>query len=143
MQRRSTRWLKWSLICLGAVCVAALAWGIFGDSPMEFPEEVSRAAVVVYGTLREQAGRRDIVVEEIWKSRGGADQLTVGKTLSAGAVPPDGHPDGVVVLFDRPRLLGRGRLRLQALFAVYQGKLGQTGMSVAEAKALCAANPSI
>ena len=141
--RRSTRWLKWSVICVGVAFVGALAWEIFGNSPSEFEDEAPRAAVVVYGTLREQAGRREIVVEDIWKSTGSNDQFTVGQTLSAGLLPRDAHPDAVVVLFKRSWLLGHGRLHFQALYAVYDGRLGHAGISIAEAKALCASKPGM
>lgn len=148
MQTRSKRWVKSLLICLVVAFVAGLAWSTFEDvssldASLDIRLQVTRSAAVAYGTLREDAGHRQIVVEEIWKHPASGDQLTIGAAIPAPPIPRDARPDGLVVFFERPGPLRRGPLQVRAALAVYRGRVGRPEMSLDEAKALCAKNPGI
>ena len=148
MHTRSKRWVKSLLICLVVAFVAGIVWITLEDvssldASLDIRLQAARSAAVAYGTLREDAGHRQIVVEEIWKHPSSGEQLTVGAALPAPPIPRDARPDGLVVFFERPWSLRRGRLQVRAALAVYQGRVGRPEMSLDEAKTLCANTPSI
>src|SRR5205823_471171 len=93
-----------------------------------------RADAVVYGSVREDSGRRQVVVEEIWKSSI-ETELRVGVAIPVPQLPHDAQPERLVVFLERSSR--DGRLHAGTIVAVYHGRLSWPEMSVEEAKAIC------
>jgi hypothetical protein len=141
MLTRAKRWIT-VLVIGAALAVAWLAWSVLHDvQPLDVRSEAARSAAVVYGTVREDPGRRSLVVEEIWKQPASEAGLTVGSVIPVPQLPRDARPERLVVFLESA---GRsGRLQAQTIVAVYHGRLGWPEMSVEDAKALCTVLPSI
>jgi len=98
--------------------------------------EAARSSAVIYGSVGEAAGRRHVVVEEIWKSSPTDSGLRVGAAVPVPQLPRDAHPVRFVVLLERSSR--DGKLHAGTIVAVNHGRLGWgPEMSVEEAKALC------
>jgi hypothetical protein len=137
---RSRRWITVVLIG-GAVVVAWQWWNTLHNVPdLDIRAEAARSAAIVYGTVRDDAGRRSLVVDEIWKRPSGGSDLTVGMAIAV-PLPPDAHPERLVIFLERSPLASG--LRAGTILAVNDGQLGWPKMSVEDAKAICSNFPSI
>src|SRR5436309_13079285 len=106
MHTRAKRWIAFLLIC-AALVGAWLVWhALYTVSPLDMRTEASRADAVVYGSVREDSGRRQVVVEEIWKSSI-ETELRVGVAIPVPQLPHDAHPERLVVFLERSSRDGR------------------------------------
>jgi hypothetical protein len=136
MQTRSKRWIVLLLVCI-ALSVAWFVWhALHTVTPLDVRAEASRSDAVVYGSVREESGRRHVVVEEIWKFSSTEAELRVGSAIPVPQLPRDTHPERLVVFLERSSR--DGRLHASTIVAVYHGRLGWPEMSIEEAKAMCA-----
>jgi hypothetical protein len=136
MQTRSKRWIVLLLVCI-ALSVAWFVWHpLHTVTPLDVRAEASRSDAVVYGSVREESGRRHVVVEEIWKFSSTEAELRVGSAIPVPQLPRDTHPERLVVFLERSSR--DGRLHASTIVAVYHGRLGWPEMSIEEAKAMCA-----
>jgi len=139
MKTRSKRWIAFLLIGTGL----GLAWFVWHALhtvlALDMRAEAARSNAVIYGSVGEAAGRRHVVVEEIWKSSPTDSELRVGATVPIPQLPRDAHPDHLVVFLDRSSR--DGKLHAGTIVAVNHGRLGwEPEMSVEEAKAMCMAS---
>lgn len=141
MQTHAKRWITVAVIAL-VVGIAWSAWRALHDiSPLDIRAEAARAAAVAYGTVRDDTSGRTLTVEEIWKMPRAEAGLSVGSGIPLPQLPAKARPEHLIVFLESAS--PGGRLRAQTLIAVYHERLGDPDMSVEDAKAICAAAPSI
>ncbi len=125
-------YVKWMFILAGGVVLVIAALVTFDDmAPIDLRANVSRSAVVAYCCVREDGGRREMVVKELWKQPAERGEIAVGKVLPT-PLPRDGMPEGCVVFLEP------GSLRANAMIAVHNNRLAEPDISLADARAICA-----
>lgn len=136
MQTRSKRRIAFLLLCT-ALGLAWFVWHALHTIPaLDIRAEAARSNAVIYGSVGEAAGRRHVVVEEIWKSSPVDSELRVGAAVPVPQLPRDAHPERLVVFLERSSR--DGKLHAGTIVAVNHGRLGWgPEMSVEEAKAMC------
>jgi hypothetical protein len=126
------------LLIGAAISMAWLVWhALHTIPPFDMRAEAARSDAVIYGVVGEGAGRRHVVVEEIWKSSSISEaELRVGSTIAVPQLPRDAHPERLVVFLERSSR--DGKLHAGTIVAVNHGRLGWgPELSVEEAKAMC------
>ena len=136
MQTRLKRWIAFLLICT-ALGLVWFVWHALHSVPaLDMRAEAARSNAVIYGNVGEAAGRRHVVIEEIWKSSPTDAELRVGAAIPVPQLPRDAHPERLVVFLERSSR--DGKLHAGTIVAVNHGRLGWgPEISVEEAKAIC------
>ena len=130
--------MKWFIMCLVAVAIAAVAWITLQDfRSLDARSAISRATVVAHGHV-VSAPRPYIVIDEIWKSSASSGAVAIGTIVPFPA--RGGSADQVLVCFT-PRVFSH-RLIPSAILAVRSDGVGIPPVPVSELKTLCAGTPN-